>query len=293
MQKTLDLSIKMREAGTTDGGYSVDGGKRYAAYMSNSEWDDFLLDMKQNHEQAFGEYENGSGGELKPKGNFPPKMASYGSSSRMIYKLSKEIKGFCFERKLPTTVGGISNMDGYLETDNTHIFVEAKCREPYGAKPQLIESKYMNLYDYIDRDASCNMSIRTQAREKKLLAAFFVGERVISHFDIKQMICHLLGVGTMLLDTESSKKVSFLYLVYNPRLIEIVDKKKEKQIFCAYDEMRDECSAIDFHALFESVLRFLRDKKKMNGLSDSDIAVIVSRFDFFLCDQNNYLEKLK
>ena len=110
--------------------------------MNNDEWDAFVADMEKNHQNAFDEYGAGSGGELKPKGKYPPKMASYGSSSRMIYNLCKGIAEFHFEEKMPTKVGGTANLDGYMETGDRYIFVEAKCRELYGENSHLIESKY-------------------------------------------------------------------------------------------------------------------------------------------------------
>ena len=56
MQKTLDLSIKRFEIGTTEGGYSVNNRKPYESYVSNQEWDVFVKDMEQNHHDAFNEY---------------------------------------------------------------------------------------------------------------------------------------------------------------------------------------------------------------------------------------------
>ena len=86
------------------------------------------------------------GSELKEKNGRPPKMASFGSSSRMIYNLSNKKNGFHFEKKLPTTVGGTANLDGFYEDDNRYIFVEAKCHEPYNVKKTVISSKYKDLY---------------------------------------------------------------------------------------------------------------------------------------------------
>ena len=72
MQKTLDLSIKKYETGTTEGGFAVKDGKIYASYMSNSEWNAFIGDMEENYPQAFGQYGAGSGGECKSNGVYPP-----------------------------------------------------------------------------------------------------------------------------------------------------------------------------------------------------------------------------
>ena len=224
MQKTLDLSIKKHETGTIDGAFRTK--RSYPAYMNNQEWLAFVTEMEKKHPSAFEEYGAGSGGELKVKGDFPPKMASYGSSSRMIYELSKDICDFRFEYKLPTTVGGIANMDGYLETENTHIFIEAKCREPYGAKPHLIEKRYENLFRYINDDVTNSLHLKVDSLDSKMQVTFSAGDMVLSSFDIKQMICHLLGIATKFLHKPTEKKISFLYLCYNPRLIPLIDELK-------------------------------------------------------------------
>ena len=106
----LDLAIKFNEKGSVDGGYVVQnerGELIKASYMTNVEWDAFEKSMKENKAQphAHDEYGEGGGDELSEKNGCPPKMASYGSSSRMIYNLSRHKEGFHYEKKLPTTVG--------------------------------------------------------------------------------------------------------------------------------------------------------------------------------------------
>ncbi len=287
MQRTLDLSIKKHEIGTLEGAYSVDGGKIYPYYIDNDSWEIFKADMENNHKSAFEEYEAGSGGEMKSKGSYPPKMACFGSSSRMIYNLSKDIPGIHFEYKFPTTVGGIANMDGYLEKADELVFIEAKCREPYGKKPRLIEKKYKELYNYINDDASNNLNITIEDENDKLNVVFSVDGIKISYFDIKQMICHLLAVATAILKEYTDKNISFLYLCYNPKSIEIIDDKKKINILEIYDKMCDECKAIDFKALFCTVLKYLNGNRTC-----VDTESVADRFCFTLCDQENYLSYL-
>lgn len=287
MQKTLDLSIKLHETGTLDGGYAIADWVSYPAYMKNDEWSDFYETMKAKYPIAFAEYGEGSGGELLPKNKYPPKMASYGSSSRMIFNLLKENSDFHFEYKLPTKVGGIANLDGFIETTDTNIYVEAKCREPYGKKTHLIDKCYKDLYEHITSDNSCNISIEATETDKKINVHFFVDEREITVFDIKQMICHLLGIGVKLLTESKHKKTKFLYLCYNPKLIDIIDERKKKQIFDTYDKMCNECQAIDFGALFASIIRYLRDVLHVGQPLEIET---IKNFDFILCNQNDYLK---
>jgi hypothetical protein len=294
MQKTLDLSIKNHEHGTTHNGYITANKKIYPAYMNNQAWEAFVADMMEHHNDAYREYGAGSGGELKEKGNYPPKMASYGSSSRMIYALSKGETGFHFEYQLPTVVGGTANLDGYLEKENELIFVEAKCREPYGSKPHLIEDAYRALYEYLTDDQGCDLNISTEdADDKKMNVTFSVDGLPITRFDIKQMICHLLGIAAKLLERPTDKKITFLYLCYDPHYIEIADEKKAKKILAAYDQMRAECEAIDFTKLWESIVTYLRVKLDVGTATDREVASMLANFRFTLCDQEVYQDLLK
>jgi hypothetical protein len=283
----------MNEIGTIAGAYFVPAGKSYSAYVSNTEWDAFIKDMEINHASAFEEYGAGSGGELKPKGKYPPKMASYGSSSRMIYNLCKDIPNFHFEYQLPTRVGGVANLDGFMESDNKYIFVEAKCREPYSAKSHLIENKYQELYKHINKDKACNLSIQTENCDSKMKVMFSVGEHKIESFDIKQMICHLLGITVKFLRTPTDKRITFLYLCYNPKLIEIVEGKKKESILATYNQMCEECNAIDFSALFKSIVMYLSEELKVGHATDTAIDTMLANFNFFLCDQSTFLSQLE
>ena len=101
--KTLDLSIKKNETGTEkENKYYLLSDRQYDNYIDNETWAKFVDEMRTNYPSAYAEYGEGSGDELgiKKVGRFPPKMASYGSSSRMIYLLSRDIDGFQFEKKL-------------------------------------------------------------------------------------------------------------------------------------------------------------------------------------------------
>ena len=220
-------------------------------------------------------------------------MASYGSSSRMIYNLCKNISDFHFEKKFHTKIGGISNLDGFMEKEDQDIFVEAKCREPYGKKSCLIERKYRELYRYISQDTACNLNIDTEDVEEKMRVTFSVGDLVISCFDVKQMICHLLGIAMKCLKAFNGKKISFLYLCYNPKLIEIIDPLKQERIFDTYDKMCAECKAIDFVALFGSIIKYLKEEINMGEATDIEASQILSRFTFALCDQNDFMKYLE
>ena len=140
MNKSLDKAIMLLETSenpSLEGGYVTETGT-YDAYMNNLCWQQFKCEMEKSNPQAFEDYGKGGGKELderKERGKiYPPKMASFGSSSRMIYSLLHDVDDFLFEKKLHTYVGGTAHLDGFMEKDDKCIFIEAKCREPYGNK---------------------------------------------------------------------------------------------------------------------------------------------------------------
>ena len=288
--ETLDLAIKMREVGTTEGAYvTTQNGKTIsrATYMTNEEWAAFLAGMSP---LARREYEEGSGDELCEKGGRPPKMASYGSSSRMLYNLSYDREGFHFEKKLPTTVGGVANIDGFCEDEEGYSFVEAKCHEMYSAKKASVSKAYAPLYSYINEKMGNALQIKCEESScgRYLNVDFYVQGEKIERFDLKQMICHLLGIATGMLNGELEiKQVSFEYLVYDPQSLEIQGKHGEK-IIEIFEKTADECLSIDFNTLFSVVLDFLIEKKFPNAITEEEYDIITSKFTFLLLTHEFY-----
>ncbi len=289
--KELDLAIKLAEAKTVEGAYRS-GNTDYDAYMTNAEWAAFEKDMKKNKLQphAHTEYSAGGGDELTEKNGRPPKMASYASSSRLIYRLSREKAGFHYEQKLATTVGGTANLDGFYETDEHYIFVEAKCHEPYSAKQTSVSKSYEELYKFINAQMTDEIKINMTASKcgRYLNVDYIVGGERLAHFDLKQMICHLLGIATGILKGElEHKQVNFIYLLYDPSDLSLSDNVKAK-IERIYAKTCDECNAIDFAALLRVILSFLRTEYYPNSMSDDEIASIVQKFTFTLASQDFY-----
>lgn len=291
LNKILDYAIMANETSKNSelkSGYNVNG-KKYDNYLSNDSFARFVEDMKANNTTAFEMYGKGGGKELEERASgkniYPPKMASFGSSSRMIYNLMKDVDGFLFEKKLPTTVGGIANLDGFMETADKCVFVEAKCREPYTTKDGIIERKYEDLYETItasDKTAvTCAIKVKD---ERKMEVLFMSGNTEIHSFDMKQMISHLLGVATAFLKGEFEvKKIDFVYLLFNPELIEFKEGKEE--IHRIYEQTCNECNSIDFKALFEVIVNYLQTVKGLG--EDKNKAEIINNFSFRLCDQSN------
>ena len=105
----------------------------------------------------------------------------------------------------------------------------------------------------------------------------------IHSFEMKQMISHLLGVATAYLKDEFDKKIDFIYLLFNPKLIKINEGKEE--IINIYEQTCNECNSVDFKALFEVIIDYLQTVKGLG--KDKNNAEIVNNFSFILCDQSN------
>lgn len=294
--KTLDLSIKKAETGDTKVGKCyILGERQYENYIDNEAWTAFVDEMKRQYPTAYEEYGEGSGDELgiKKIGRYPPKMASYGSSSRMIYMLSRDIPGFRFEKKLSTSVGGIANMDGYLCNGETHYYVEAKCREPYSPKSYVIDRKYEDLYRWLDQDEKVALTCDIIILDKnKMKVCFLADGKELTRFDIKQMICHLLGIATAKLNQPTEEKTEFLYLLYNPKHIEIVNQHHQEQMLSIYETAVAECKCIPFAELYAAVVRYLYINRKVGMISENKMLKIAGNFSFALCDQETYLSCL-
>lgn len=112
----------------------------------------------------------------------------------------------------------------------------------------------------------------------------------ITHFDIKPMISHLLGIATQQLHLQSKDTISFLYLLYNPKVLEIKDEKVKQKIYTVYDTETTECDSVPFASLFGVILNYLRKIK----FEDSNLNIddCVKAFRFTRCDQNSYHEEI-
>ncbi len=290
LNQVLDYAIMQNETAKNPelkSGYKI-GNRIYYNYLEKDYFNAFVMKMQKKYEIAYKMYRAGSGKELE-ENKYPPKMASFGSSSRMIFNIMKDTKGFLFEKQLPTTVGGTANLDGFMETDSKYIFVEAKCREPYSTKNNVYDRKYEELYKYISNSNKTNISCDIEDIEgnsKETKVTFKVNDKSIHNFDMKQMISHLLGVATGFLNGKFEiKDIEFIYLLFDPTVIEIKDEKAKTQIYEIYKNTCDECNATDFKALFEIIVDYLKAYKKWN--KDFKTSDLTDRFSFKLCSQKN------
>lgn len=284
LNKQLDAAIKKSENGSEEEVYITIEGKAYENYMSNEKWVAFLKEMNKEHLIA---YVQGYGNEISERqgryGIYPPKMASYGSSSRMIYKLLKTVEGIHFEKQLPTKVGGTANLDGYLQRGETEIFIEAKCGEIYASHTKIdIGEVYKPVYEYIKQ---CNKkfgySDEPSKANNKIRCSFDYDGKQIIHFDIKQLICHFLGIAANYIENKSAKnKIRFIYLIYNPKHFNINELDK------VYDNTIKEIKL--FEPMMNDIFNAIFDYQKKALNRDTK----APEFKFEIADQSNIEEKI-
>ena len=299
-EKALDYAIRDYELKDKDkfakSGYTIKKEKKtYWNYLSNDAWEEFKGKMKKAH---LCQFEDADGGDMKEKkgryGINPPKMASFGSSSRFLYNISKDIEGFQFEKLLPTRVGHSANLDGYIMRDDVDIFVEAKCKEIYSSHKTIkvsnvYEGIYKELHELYPKFSFKNNGQPKEDNEHFNCTFKFNGKEII-HFDIKQLICHFLAISANILENENANKnIKFIYLIFNPNeVIEQVEKESyKKQIIEIYGDTKKEITDyFDMELLFESIFEVQAKRLGLEGEK-------YSLFEFHLVDQYNYKEIIK
>ena len=282
MQNSLDQAIRNFEK--QKGGYELKGNT-YASYMNNSVWNKFLEEMQSKYPHIYASYKKGMGKELEEK-RYPPKMASYGSSSRFIYLLARDVSGFDFEKQFETNVGGISNLDGFYTLDDVSFCIEAKCREIYGSshKGEKRSASYKNLLEFIsDNCKSISFRCVPIGNNKISIITTTSQGSIIEHFDIIQVICHFCGIANQLLTGKLNNKIKFIYLIYNPSLLddEYFEPRFRNRIVNRYNQTLKEMSCIDFNEIFNAVTNFLGKKAHPKFV-----------LDFVSADQNSFLSEL-
>ena len=285
----LDFAIRDGQE-EFDYGYKISDKSPYNNYLCNDDWKRFIDSMSPLH---LAQYNDADGGELKEKsgrwGINPPKMASFGSSSRLIYECSKSIPGFCFEKQLPTRVGHTANLDGYLCRPDEDVFVEAKCREIYSSHlNQKISLVYKDVYEFI-KSKYPDFSYECKPIEKEpdyMACSFLMNDKYISHFDVKQLICHFLGICANILENKANTHVRFTYLIFNPDFDTDFSNPHisnfQSKILEEYKETLEEINIFgDFKWLFDAVMDY---QSKHLGIPKAQCV-----FEFALHDQKSYV----
>lgn len=158
-------------------------------------------------------------------------------------------------------ISGIDNdltspqLDVKIKTSTNHTyFVEVKCHEIFDSHKTIkLKSKYKDLEVFKRLNLlNKNIDLVTESKKSSKFKYIGVNNKFLTakdfgcslstfHFDIKQFICHLMGVLSYQ-KTHQNEKIHFYYLFYNnERYLEIGNKniyndlKKEmSEIFCKF-----------------------------------------------------------
>lgn len=175
------------------------------------------------------------------------------------------------------------------------IFVEAKCHEPYGhSSKQSISTNYKTLYEDLSKHPETKFGCRitnVDEKTKKMQVEFLCDGKAVKGFDIKQMICHMLGIATKFMKYPGKKQIQFLYLLYDPSALPLSQDAKD-EILQIYDDTCWSANNYNFKSIFGCVIDFLIDQKGFRADADY-VTQLKNNFNFMLCDQVTYKDYLK
>ena len=244
----LKSNILTTQPGSTFG-YKTADGKTYDNYDSNPVFDNFKKDMEANYPDFFKSYAAGKGSELKEKngryGLTPPKMASVASSSRFCYLALRNGAGalggtgkVCVEYDRPINqVAGIApQLDAFIPDSN--IYVEVKCHEIFDSHKIEFRSAYWDWLYGQDNAFGFETKVKTQEDSFEIPLSVFGIEGSSSKFDIKQLLCHLMGIASR---SDVCEKATLVYLFFKPK---VKDPKLEKAVEDLFKDLKKEIKAI-------------------------------------------------
>lgn len=289
MNKTEFDNIIRTNLSVIDGedafGYVTSGKKTYFNYYCADKFESFCSEMKDHYPEAYEAYRKGKGSELNEHnskyGKIPPKMASVGSSSRFGYLALRDgavalggtgnVK-FEYECKIRSIEGTSPQLDAFIEEDL--MFFEVKCHEIFDYHKITMKKKYWDkIYGRNNQFGLMSMSECNEEAFDIPLFTFGI-EKNSTMFDIKQFLCHLLGVASY---NGNGRKKKLIYLFFKP-----LSKSFQDDIDTLFDVLR-----LDINTIFSSepILKFCNanqielqafaeEEYIMKPLTDDNIRVI-------------------
>lgn len=162
-------------------------------------------------------------------------MASVASSSRFCYLALRDganslgsngtVK-FEYECKINGLQGIAPQLDAFIPADN--IYVEAKCHEIFDSHRIRMKEKYWNLMFGENNDWGIDIINKPEREYFDISLSVFGIEKKRSMFDIKQLLCHLLGIASQ---KESSESATLVYLFFKPKMKKETDQNAIDEVF--------------------------------------------------------------
>lgn len=229
------------DCGENPFGYpSGESQSNYPNYFSAEAFQVFVREMQEFYPNAYRKYAAGKGSELVPSHNAPPKMASIASSSRFCYLalrngarvLGADTVAFEHECRIRGIVGTAPQMDAYSAEGN--IFIEVKCHEIFDEHNICLSQQYYSwLCEYPN---GFRLALPKPEAKDKIsipLSAFGLGKNCM--FDVKQFLCHLMGIAS----TSNRQPSTLIYLFFKPRLADPISQNQVDEVFSKLtDEIR-------------------------------------------------------
>ena len=244
-------------------GYRTDNDRIYNEYYAEAEFEKFVAEMKSNYPEHYKKYygddnaaenKGGMGGELISKrgrwGMMPPKMASVASSSRFCYlalrdganalldkMVSKDNVEFEKECRIFADGPTAPQLDAYIKDSVCDCYVEVKCHEIFDHHKIELKNKY---WDVLQNDkALCRLLNTTTKNEDSFIISktvFGLTEEQIC-FDVKQFLCHLLGIARQ----SQGKQSKLIYLFFKPTSADVETASRIDEVF---EKLKREIDAI-------------------------------------------------
>ena len=127
--------------------------------------------------------------------------------------------------------------------------------------------------------------------ERNMRVTFFCKDNVVSYFDIKQMICHLLAVATKQLKKSDSKNILFLYLLHDPTNMDLPQKARD-EIFSIYQDTCWAAMNFNFKTMFGHIVDFLMKTGKFKA-NDTSLVALKQSFEFRLCSKADFIDYVR
>lgn len=222
-------------------GYEI-AGRFYDVYYNKEDYKKFIVEMQSDkYNKFYNQYNRGKGSELIEKGGRPPKMASVASSSRFCYlALRNGCKQFCnseniiFEHgcKINGVDGTGAQLDAYVPEEN--IYFEVKCHEIFGNHKNILSKSYWKLLYGEENDFGFSYAECPETAKFQFNMSDFGIEKRKVRFDIKQLLCHLLGIASQ---KDKDVPAKLVYLFFKPKMNL---ESEQIQIDEVFEELKDE-----------------------------------------------------
>ena len=247
----IGTKVDNRVVTSEDFGYVING-KSYDRYYNKAVFDRFKEEMERSSKYGdlFRVYVDCPGQELSDNnGKNVPKMASVASSSRFCFlalrdgakvlggdKVELEKKCDIIDdidgkhKKIAT-----ASLDAYIRESNT--YVEAKCHEIFDNHSIVMSEKYVDLLSRY-----YGIESEEYLRDKKVILPLsifgFDGDKANLRFDIKQLMCHLLGIKS---SKQHEERARLVYMFFKP----VADNEQEAELIGdVFGDLKAEISTI-------------------------------------------------